>query len=133
MPKSAVSSGIVQRIHPRLSGLRAVFATAATTCGPSRSRSDRPRGDILASGGGQGNQRGEVRTWDVAAGKLLFLRYGLSERILSLSYARDGKLAAAGRDGLIRIWEHQLASEALERTPGLIDASTSSGVRRFSA
>jgi WD40 repeat protein len=71
-----------------------------------------PRGDILASGGGQGSQRGEVRTWDVAAGKLLFLRFGLSHRIISLSYARDGKLAGAASDGLIRVWHHNLASEA---------------------
>src|SRR5206468_3359082 len=70
------------------------------------------RGDILASGGGQGSQRGEVRTWDVPAGKSLFLRVGLSHRTLSLSYARDGRLVAAGSDGLIRIWHSNLASEA---------------------
>jgi WD40 repeat protein len=71
-----------------------------------------PRGDLLASGGGQGRQEGEVRTWDVRTGKPLFLRYGLSPRILSLSYSRDGKLAVAGSDGLIRIWDHDLAGEA---------------------
>jgi WD40 repeat protein/tRNA A-37 threonylcarbamoyl transferase component Bud32 len=74
------------------------------------------RGDILGSGGGQrgqGSQRGEVRTWDVASGKPLFLRYGLSQRILSLAYGRDGKLAAGGSDGLIRVWRNHLASEAL--------------------
>jgi WD40 repeat protein len=72
-----------------------------------------PHGQLLASGGGQRAEHGEVRTWEVASGKVQFLRYGLSDRILSLSYARDGKLAAGGRDGLIRIWEHHLASEAL--------------------
>jgi eukaryotic-like serine/threonine-protein kinase len=72
-----------------------------------------PRGDILASGGGQReSQRGEVRTWDVVTGRTVFLRYGLSQRILNLSYARDGKLAGAGSDGLIRIWRNQLTSEA---------------------
>ncbi len=71
------------------------------------------RGDILASGGGQGAQRGEVRTWDAATGKQLNLRIGLSHRTLSLSYARDGQLAAGSSDGLIRVWRHNLASEAL--------------------
>ncbi len=70
------------------------------------------RGNLLASGGGQGSGRGEVRTWDVAAGKPLFLRYGLSQRVLSLSYSADGRLAGAGSDGLIRVWQHNLASEA---------------------
>jgi WD40 repeat protein len=71
-----------------------------------------PHGDVLASGGGQGSQRGEVRTWDVGAGKPLNLRYGLSHRTVGLAYGPHGTLAAAGNDGLVRLWDHNLAGEA---------------------
>jgi WD40 repeat protein/tRNA A-37 threonylcarbamoyl transferase component Bud32 len=71
-----------------------------------------PLGALLASGGGRGSEHGEVRTWDVVTGTVQTLRQGLSDRILSLAYARDGKLAAGGRDGLIRIWTQNLTSEA---------------------
>jgi WD40 repeat protein len=83
-----------------------------------------PRGELLASGGGQDRQEGEVRTWEVHSGKPLFLRYGLSPRILSLAYARDGKLAVAGSDGVIRIWDEDLAGEAhtFRGDPQMVDA-----------
>lgn len=71
-----------------------------------------PSGKILASGGGKGSQRGEVRFWDTDTGRLLFTRSGLSDRVLSLAFSSDSKLAAAGSDGIIRIWDQPLSSEA---------------------
>jgi WD40 repeat protein len=72
-----------------------------------------PSGKILASGGGKGSMRGEVKFWETDTGQLRFARYGLSDRILGLAFSKDGKLAAAGRDGVVRIWDQAISSEAL--------------------
>jgi WD40 repeat protein/tRNA A-37 threonylcarbamoyl transferase component Bud32 len=72
-----------------------------------------PGSKVLASGGGAGNRRGEVKLWDIAAGKAQGARYGLSDRVLSLAFSRTGKLAAAGGDGVIRIWDPAVTSEPL--------------------
>ncbi len=69
-------------------------------------------GKILVSGGGRGNQRGEVKFWDLDTAKVRYSRYGLSDRILSLAVSRDGKVAASGSDGVIRVWNQNLTSEA---------------------
>ncbi|MCI0380023.1 MAG: protein kinase [Gemmataceae bacterium] len=69
-------------------------------------------GELLASGGGIGDRRGEVYSWDVGTGKTKFIRYGLSDRILSLSFSKTGKLAAAGSDGYLHLWDNALSSEA---------------------
>src|SRR5262249_10228098 len=71
-----------------------------------------PGGKLLASGGGVGIGRGEVRFWETATAEQRFLRAGLSDRILALTFSRDGKLAAAASDGLVRIWDQPLRSEA---------------------
>ncbi|MBI3409635.1 MAG: protein kinase [Planctomycetes bacterium] len=71
-----------------------------------------PAGKLLASGGGRGTKRGEVKFWETDTGKLRFSRYGLSDRVLSLAFSKDGKLAAGGSDGLIRVWDQALSSEA---------------------
>ncbi|MCI0641914.1 MAG: protein kinase [Gemmataceae bacterium] len=69
-------------------------------------------GELLASGGGIGDRRGEVYFWEVGTGKTKFVRYGLSDRILSLSFSKSGKLAAAGSDGYLHLWDNALSSEA---------------------
>jgi WD40 repeat protein/serine/threonine protein kinase len=70
-------------------------------------------GKILVSGGGQGNQRGEVLFWDPDTAKIRDRRHGLSDRILHVAISRDGKVAAAGSDGILRIWDQAASSEAL--------------------
>jgi len=70
-------------------------------------------GKALVSGGGQGNQRGEVLFWDLETGKTTVSHYGLSDRVMSVSMSREGKVAAAGSDGIVRIWSHAASSEAL--------------------
>src|SRR5262249_53965812 len=40
-------------------------------------------------------------------------RYGLSDRVLGLAFSKDGKLAAAGKDGMLHIWDQTASSEAL--------------------
>lgn len=71
-----------------------------------------PTGKLLASGGGKGSKRGEVKFWDMDNGALRFARFGLSDRILSLAFSRDGKLAAASSDGMLHLWDQGLSSEA---------------------
>ena len=70
-------------------------------------------GKLLISGGGQGSQRGEMLVWDAETGKLRGSHYGLSDRIFHVAASRDGKIAAAGADGLLRIWNHNASSEPL--------------------
>lgn len=70
-------------------------------------------GKVLASGGGRGIGRGDVNLRDVASGKLLMSRYGLSDRVLSVALSKDGKLAAGGKDGMVNIWDQALSSEPL--------------------
>ena len=70
-------------------------------------------GKILVSGGGLGNQRGEVIFWDADTGKIRTTRFGLSDRVLGVSVSRDGKVAAGLADGMIRIWNQNVSSEAL--------------------
>jgi len=72
-----------------------------------------PQGKFLATGGGRGARSGEIKLWDVEAGKARLARNGLSDSVLSLSYGASGKLAAAGSDGILRIWDQPLASEAI--------------------
>ncbi len=69
-------------------------------------------GKTLVSGGGLGNQHGEVLFWDTETGKPRIVRNGLSDRILHLAMSRDGKVAAAGADGILRVW-NQSSTEAL--------------------
>src|SRR5262249_4412245 len=54
----------------------------------------------------------EVRFYNVPRGKLVSVHYGISE-ILAVSFSQDGKLAAGGGDGLIRIWDEVQSSEPL--------------------
>jgi WD40 repeat protein/tRNA A-37 threonylcarbamoyl transferase component Bud32 len=70
-------------------------------------------GNMLAAGGGPGSRRGEVRLWSVDRGILLASHFGLPDRILAVSFGREGKLAAGGSDGLIRIWDQAHSSEPL--------------------
>jgi WD40 repeat protein len=70
-------------------------------------------GKTLVSGGGLGVQRGEVVFWDAEAGKIEARRHGLSDRIMDIGMSRSGKVAAAGADGLLRIWNPNRTSEPL--------------------
>jgi WD40 repeat protein/tRNA A-37 threonylcarbamoyl transferase component Bud32 len=70
-------------------------------------------GRTLISAGGRANQRGELHFWDADAGKIRVKHHGLSDRILHVSISRDGKVAAAGSDGILRIWNQTVSSEAL--------------------
>jgi WD40 repeat protein/tRNA A-37 threonylcarbamoyl transferase component Bud32 len=69
-------------------------------------------GALLGSGGGRGPGSGEVRLWSAATGAPLAARTRLPERILSVAFAPDGRLAAACKAGLVRVWERGLSGEA---------------------
>ncbi|HMF19984.1 MAG TPA: serine/threonine-protein kinase [Gemmataceae bacterium] len=79
--------------------------------GPVTSLAFSPGEKILVSGGGRGPKRGEVKLWSLPDGKMLANYYGLSERVLCLAFGHDGRFAAGGSDGLIRIWDQANASE----------------------
>lgn len=70
-------------------------------------------GKILVSGGGPLNKPGEVMFWNVESGKIHAAHYGLSDRILHVATSPDGKIAAAGADGILRVWNPNRSSEAL--------------------
>jgi WD40 repeat protein len=69
-------------------------------------------GRILASAGGAGSRRGQVKLWD-ADGQLLLSHDGLSEKILKVAFAADGRLAGAGGDGIVRLWDRPSSAEAI--------------------
>jgi WD40 repeat protein len=70
-----------------------------------------PSGKVLATGGGAGLLRGEVKVWELATGKLLRDHFGLSDRILTVALSASAQLAAGSRDGLIRVWDERVSSE----------------------
>jgi WD40 repeat protein len=70
-------------------------------------------GTLLASAGGRGAKAGEVKLWESATGQLHFAHDNLSHRILSVAFGPGDTLAAAGSDGLVRIWDHPVANEAI--------------------
>jgi len=70
-------------------------------------------GRVLATAGGSGSRSGEILLWDTCDGKLLLSREHLADKILTVTFSRDNKLAAAGSDGMIRIWDRATSGEAL--------------------
>ncbi len=67
-------------------------------------------GTLLAAGGGRGSKRGAVKLWDLQNATVRAGYDHLSDRILSVAF--DGRAAAdeewwaaAGNDGIVRIWE----------------------------
>jgi len=71
-----------------------------------------PEGTFLASGGGQGMQRGEVVFWNTQTGQRMATRFGLSNRVTSLSCNAAGLMAAGSGDGLVYIWNRAQSSES---------------------
>jgi WD40 repeat protein/tRNA A-37 threonylcarbamoyl transferase component Bud32 len=68
-------------------------------------------GKTLVSAGGAGLGRGQVRLWDAATGKPRAIHYGLSGRVLGVAVSRAGRVAAAGNDGLVYVWDGRRSSE----------------------
>lgn len=81
--------------------------------GPVATLVFKAEGAVLASGGGRGSEKGEVYFWNVETGELLFHRYGLSDRVVSLAYNPQGTLAIGSRDGQVRLFERKQSSESL--------------------
>ncbi|MBI3407516.1 MAG: protein kinase [Planctomycetes bacterium] len=81
--------------------------------GPVATLVFKAEGAVLASGGGRGPEKGEVFFWDVSTGELMFNRYGLSDRVVSLAYNPQGTLAIGSCDGQVRLFERKQSSESL--------------------
>jgi WD40 repeat protein len=59
-----------------------------------------PNGKQLVSGGADAT----VRLWDPASGQSAGVLTGCSDAILCLTFARDGRLAAACHDKTVKVW-----------------------------
>ncbi len=70
-------------------------------------------GKTIVSGGGLGNQRGEMIVWDFESGKIRTGHYGFADRINEVAVSHNGKIAAAGSDGFMYVWNPKISSEAL--------------------
>ncbi len=71
-----------------------------------------PDGTALASGGGRRSNQGEIKVWDLVGGREMRPRYTHADKVLCLAWGRGGKLAVAGRGGLVRVWDTAIGSEA---------------------
>jgi RNA polymerase sigma factor (sigma-70 family) len=79
--------------------------------GRARDLAFSPDGSALAAVGGaipgpNGAKDGFVALWDVRGGGERFARSGLSDDLISLAFAEDGRsLATGSEDGTLRLWE----------------------------
>lgn len=77
-----------------------------------RSLTFSPDGKLLATAGGNPGQFGEVKIWDVAAGKELRTWRGHRDNIFAIAFSPDGgKLATCSYDKLIKLWDAATGSE----------------------
>jgi WD40 repeat protein len=66
----------------------------------------RPDGKVLASGGGQPGQPGEVITWKLPPPPAVRVLRGHTAATTSVAFNPDGsRLVSAGKDGLIKVWD----------------------------
>jgi WD40 repeat protein len=61
-----------------------------------------PDGKILAAGGGD---KGELKLWDVAAGKEIVSLAGYTNSLYALAFSADGKRLASGGQGGVQVWD----------------------------
>ena len=76
-----------------------------------------------------------VQIWNTATNRLTATLHAHTGAATSLSFTRDGqRLATAGEDGFVRIWDPVLGLELLRLTPFDKDAADGNGVTavRFS-
>ena len=68
-----------------------------------------PDGKTLVSGGGLGEQFGDITFWDPATGKQKIALYPHKHWIESMAFSADGKLLASGggfqgKGGEVKLW-----------------------------
>jgi WD40 repeat protein len=77
---------------------------------PVRSVEISPDGKLLASGGGNFGQAGEVTVWDMATGRDLFCLRGHKDLVSCVAFSPDGRRLATANGGVftpgeIKIWD----------------------------
>ena len=65
-----------------------------------------PDGKLLAAGGGEPAQKGEVKIWNVASGNEVITFNGHSDAVYAIAFSPDGKvLATSSYDKMIQLWD----------------------------
>lgn len=64
-----------------------------------------PDSSLLASGSTNYESGGDVKIWDVAAGKERRILKGKASDTLSVAFSPNGKLLATGENDVVRLWE----------------------------
>lgn len=76
-----------------------------------------PDGKVLAAGGGNANG-GELRLWDVSAGKEITSLEGYTSSLFALAFSADGKRLASGSTAAVQVWDVNACKEVASfRTP----------------
>jgi hypothetical protein len=91
----------------KLAGGEFAFQLAHPTGQPLKINSVQfsPDSKLLATGGGEDNQPGEIRLWEVTAGKERAAFSGHTGPVNTVAFGPDGtRVASGGQDGTIRIW-----------------------------
>jgi WD40 repeat protein len=78
-----------------------------------------PNEELVVTTGGGEHDGGKVSLWHVETGQLAFEFTGHSNTILGAGFSRDGsRLATAGADGSVRIWDFATQQEILNLPHG---------------
>jgi WD40 repeat protein len=78
-----------------------------------------PRGTLLATAAGDGDESSEVLVWEVQTGRLLQALPGHPPGLCGMAFSHDGgRLVTACRDGAVKVWDAGTGKIVWERSAG---------------